>query len=129
MLSTTKHSPGFNLKLIANVEIAGDEPYLMASILKNIPIIVSENRINGIKQLLDYYFADLIIIDDGYQHRRVKRDLDILTVSTNDRKKYYELLPWGNLREPLNNIERADLVIYTKTDNYKLPNIEFLHLY
>ena len=111
--------------LIADVSVAGDEPYLMACILKNIPVIVSENRINGIKQLLNDYLVDVIIMDDGFQHRKIKRDLDILTVSSNDRKRYYRLLPWGNLREPLKNIKRADLVIYTKTDNYKLPNIHF----
>jgi len=62
-------------------------------------------------------------MDDGFQHRKVKRDLDILTVSANERVKNYRLLPWGNLREPLKNIQRADVIIYTKTDNYKLPNI------
>ena len=112
-------------KLTTDVAVAGDEPYLIASTLGNVPVIVSENRIKGIKHLLDYYYPDVIIMDDGFQHRKVKRDLDILTVSSNDRKKYYKLLPWGNLREPLKNIERADLVIYTKTDNYKLPQIHF----
>ena len=110
-------------KLITNVEIAGDEPFLMGRILKNIPIIVSKNRINGIKKLIDYYFIDIIIMDDGFQHRRVKRDLDILTVSINDTTKQYRLLPWGNLREPLKNVNRADYLIYTKTENYKIPDI------
>ena len=61
--------------LIADVRVAGDEPYLMARILKNIPVIVSENRINGIKQLLNDYLVDVIIMDDGFQHRKIKRDL------------------------------------------------------
>ena len=109
-------------KIIVDVQTAGDEPFLMARILNNIPIIVSENRIEGIKQLIDYYYADVIIMDDGFQHRKVKRDLDILTISINDTQ--YRLLPWGNLREPLKNINRANYIVYTKTNNYQLPNIQ-----
>ncbi len=121
--STGLHVVHDGKELIADVNTAGDEPLLMASILNNIPIIVSENRIKGIKRLIDYYYADIIIMDDGYQHRKVKRDLDIITVSINDTKKNYRLLPWGNLREPLKNIDRADYVIYTKTKNFSSPDI------
>ena len=110
-------------KLIASVEMAGDEPFLMANMLKNVPIIVSKNRIKGIKQLIDYYFVDVIIMDDGFQHRKVNRNLDILTISSNDKKIGYRLFPWGNLREPLKNINRANYVIYTKTVNHKTPAI------
>ena len=110
-------------KLIAEVNVAGDEPFLMANILKNIPIIVSENRINGIKQLIDYYFVDIIIMDDGFQHRRVKRDLDIITISANDSKNDYRLLPWGKLREPFKNINRSDAIVFTKIENHKTPAI------
>ncbi len=110
-------------KIIASVELAGDEPFLMANILKNVPIIVSENRIKGIKQLIDYYFVDVIIMDDGFQHRKVNRNLDILTISSNDKKTSYRLLPWGKLREPLKNIDRANYAIYTKTENHKTPAI------
>ena len=110
-------------KIIASVELAGDEPFLMANRLENVPIIVSENRIKGIKQLIDYYFADVIIMDDGFQHRKANRNIDILTISSNDKKTSYRLLPWGKLREPLKNINRANCVIYTKTKNHKTPSI------
>ena len=62
-------------------------------------------------------------MDDSFQHRKVKRDLDILTVSSNDEKTDYRLLPWGNLREPLKNIDRANCVIYAKTKNHQTPAI------
>ena len=62
-------------------------------------------------------------MDDSFQHRKVNRDLDILTVSSNDKKTDYRLLPWGNLREPLKNINRANYVIYTKTENHNTPAI------
>ena len=118
-------------KLIAEVNVAGDEPYLMAKMLENVPIVVSENRINGIKKLIDNYLVDIIIMDDGFQHMKVKRDLDIVTVSANEKENNYRLLPWGNLREPIKNIKRANLVIYTKTNNHILPDIHpfiFRHL-
>ena len=62
-------------------------------------------------------------MDDSFQHRIVNRDLDILMVSSNDKKRDYRLLPWGNLREPLKNITRANCVIYSKTENHKTPVI------
>ena len=83
-------------KIIASVELAGDEPFLMANILKNVPIIVSENRIKGIKQLMDYYFADVIIMDDGFQYRKVNRNLDILTISSNDKKFCIKYFLWDS---------------------------------
>lgn len=110
-------------KLLSNPETIGDEPYLMARVLEKVPVVVCENRIRGIRQLLDYYSVNVIIMDDSFQHRKVNRDLDILTVSSNDETIDYRLLPWGNLREPIKNIKRANCVIYTKTENHKTPAI------
>jgi len=110
-------------KLLSDVKISGDEPYLMARVLENIPVIVSENRSLGIEQLLNYYSVNIIILDDGFQHRKVNRDLDIIMISSNDKTEDYKLLPWGNLREPLKNIRRSDCVIYTKIKNKEIPAI------
>ena len=110
-------------KLLSNSETIGDEPCLMACVLEKVPVVVCEERSRGIRQLLDYYSVNVIIMDDSFQHRKVNRDLDILTVSSNDEKTDYRLLPRGNLREPLKNIDRANCVIYTKTENHKTPAI------
>ena len=110
-------------KLLINAKTSGDEPYLMARVLKKVPVVVCEDRSRGISQLLDYYSVNVIIMDDSFQHRKVNRDLDILMVSSNDKKRDYRLLPWGNLREPLKNITRANCVIYSKTENHKTPVI------
>ena len=104
--------------IITDVDNAGDEPYLMACTLQQIPIIVCEDRCNGIQTLIDYYSIDVVLMDDGFQHRKVKRDFDIITISSNDSASNYYLLPLGRLREPLKNIKRAQMVIYTKTDNF-----------
>ena len=110
-------------ELIANVENSGDEPYLMASVLKTVPMVVCEDRREGISHLLKNNSADVIIMDDGFQHRKVKRDLDIITISANDKKEDYRLLPWGKLREPLQNIGRANAAIFTRTNNYNPPEL------
>ena len=110
-------------KIKLNSQESGDEPYLTALTLQNIPVIVSEKRVDGIKLLIDYFFVDIIIMDDGFQNRKIIRDLDIITISSFDKKSDYKLLPYGNLREPYKNINRADCIIYTKTENNQLPNI------
>ena len=110
-------------ELITDVENSGDEPFLMASILKTVPVVVCEDRREGISHLIKNISADVIIMDDGFQHRRVKRDLDIITISANDSKNDYRLLPWGKLREPFKNINRSNAIVFTKTDNYTPPNM------
>ena len=110
-------------ELITDVENSGDEPFLMASVLKTVPVVVCEDRREGISHLIKNISADVIIMDDGFQHRRVRRDLDIVTISANDQKEDYRLLPWGKLREPLQNISRANAVIFTRTNNYNPPEL------
>ena len=112
-------------KIINNSEVSGDEPFLIAQTINIIPVIVAENRVKGINYLIDKFEFDVIIMDDGFQHRAVKRNLDIITISAQDPIANYKLLPIGNLREPLKKIYRADCIIYTKTDNYKIPDIHY----
>jgi tetraacyldisaccharide 4'-kinase len=107
----------------AKVESAGDEPFLMATILKSVPVIVCEDRREAICHLVNSSTVNIIIMDDGFQHRKVKRDLDIITISANDTKNDYRLLPWGKLREPIKNINRSNAIVFTKTDNYTPPNM------
>ena len=107
----------------AKVESAGDEPFLMATILKSVPVIVCEDRREAIRHLVNSSTVNIIIMDDGFQHRKVKRDLDIITISANDTKNDYRLLPWGKLREPIKNINRSNAIVFTKTDNFTPPNM------
>ena len=109
-------------ELLVDVMTSGDEPYLMAKTLKKVPIIVCKNRSLGIKKLLKNYSIDIIIMDDAFQHRKVKRNLDIITIAANEINANYKLLPLGKMREPLHNIQRSHLVVYTKTEN-KIPDI------
>lgn len=92
----------------------GDEPFLMAKTLENIPIMVDGNRYRGGLHLVKQFRPDVILLDDGFQHRSIFRDLDIVLVNAQDRKIDHKILPLGLLREPWKNINRSDLIILTK---------------
>ncbi len=94
-------------------EKGGDEPYLLAKIFEkfNLPvsIIVDENKVRGGDIALKYLSAELIILDDGFQHRRLKRDVDLVLLKDKDLKDI--LFPFGRLREPISSLNRADAII------------------
>jgi tetraacyldisaccharide 4'-kinase len=101
--------------IFRSAEEVGDEPYLMAKQLAGIPIIVSRDRFLGCQQLIHHFGVKTILLDDGFQHLRLHRDLNIVLIDTT--KTNPSLLPKGPMREPLTAIHRADLVILTRTEN------------
>lgn len=96
---------------------AGDEPYVMACSLADSVIIVSEKRAEGIQLAVDKFQADLIILDDAFQHRSVKRDLDILLINAKEPWQGNFPIPAGTLREFKFNYQRAQVVVFTNTDS------------
>jgi tetraacyldisaccharide 4'-kinase len=92
----------------------GDEAYMLARLLKDVSVVVSEDRCLGAKLAVEGLKAQLIILDDGFQHRRLKRDLDIVLLKEKDLKD--GLLPFGRLREPLGELKRAHAVVLTYQD-------------
>jgi tetraacyldisaccharide 4'-kinase len=92
----------------------GDEAYMLARLLKNVSVVVSEDRCLGARLAVEELKAQLIILDDGFQHRRLKRDLDIVLLKEKDLKD--RLLPFGRLREPLGELKRAHAVVLTYQD-------------
>ena len=97
----------------------GDEPYLLAQNLKNIPIIVGESRYEAGMKMIENFDPDIIIMDDGFQHVSLYRDLDIVLINSKDTKTTHRLIPAGKLREPLSNLSRADLIILSKSNVHK----------
>ena len=95
---------------------AGDEPYLIASQLPECLVAVSEERNVAINYLIENYKPDLIILDDAFQHRQVKRDMDIVLINTNEKSTSKFILPTGNLREYKHNLKRADVLIFTNSE-------------
>ena len=93
----------------------GDEPYQMKQKYPEIVVAVDKSRCHGIETLMEEdKKLDVILLDDAFQHRYVKPDINILLVDYHRLIIYDELLPAGRLREPLNGKDRADIVIVTK---------------
>lgn len=95
---------------------AGDEAYLMAKTLPGIPVVIGKNRAVTGEFAVSNLAAEVIIMDDGYQHWTLQRDLDVVLVDTLNVFGNRRLLPRGTLREPLKNLNRAGLFLLTKTD-------------
>ena len=87
---------------------------MIANKLKGVPVLVDENRYRGGLYLTENFNPDIIIMDDGFQHRALHRDLDIVLIDGGDSISEHRLLPYGKLREPWSNIIRADAIIITK---------------
>jgi len=97
----------------------GDEPYLLAQKLDNVPIIVGKSRYQAGIKMIETFNPEIIIMDDGFQHISLSRDLDIVLVNSKDTKETHRLMPVGMLRESVSNLSRADLVILTKTNTHQ----------
>ena len=106
---------------IKNWQLVGDEPALLAEKLPDIPLVVDENRYRGGFYITKHFNPDVIILDDGFQHRTLDRDLDIVLLNSNQSGIAYKLLPYGLLREPWYHLKRADITILTK-NNIKRPS-------
>jgi 3-deoxy-D-manno-octulosonic-acid transferase len=95
---------------------AGDEAFLMAKQLPGIPVVIGKERAITGQFAVDKFRAEVIILDDGYQHWQLYRDLDVVLVDTLNMFGNGSILPRGTLREPLKNLRRADLFLLTKCD-------------
>ncbi len=104
-------------EVLEGPETVGDEPYLMAQRLSGIPVVVSADRFKGCRALLERFKPDVILLDDGFQHLRLHRDLNLLLVDATNPFGNGALLPRGSLREPLSGIRRADVVIFTRSED------------
>jgi len=98
----------------SNADILGDEPYQFYSKFSTISVAVDADRKNGIEQLLGKTNPDVILLDDAYQHRRVKAGFYILLTAYGDIYADDYILPAGNLRESRSGAKRAGAIIVTK---------------
>jgi tetraacyldisaccharide 4'-kinase len=103
---------------------AGDEPYLMGLKLKGIPVIVGGDRVKSGRHAESNFSPDVIILDDGYQHIGLHRDLNIVLLDSKQGFGNSYLLPRGILREPVGALARADLVMVKGKGPTDEPSIE-----
>ena len=94
-------------------EESGDEPFLLARRLPGIPVVVGGNRHDAARVAIERFGVTAIVLDDGFQHRTLKKDLEIVMARARRPWGNGRLLPAGPLREPLDALSRADLVVAT----------------
>ncbi len=95
-------------------EVVGDEPVMMAQRLKDIPVLTGRIRYETGKYAIEHFGADVLILDDGYQHLPLHRDLNILLCDATRPFGNGVVFPAGELREPLSAVSRADVICLTR---------------
>lgn len=113
--NSTIHGTGRDIAQLP-IEQTGDELMLMAERLPDAFFAVAGSKHEAAKLLDEKYRPDIILVDDGFQHRRLYRDLDILLIDATGDITADHLFPLGRLREPLTAAGRVDLIILTKTN-------------
>ncbi|MDO9465620.1 MAG: tetraacyldisaccharide 4'-kinase [bacterium] len=106
-------------EILCNVEKAGDEPYLLAKNLKSTVVFVGKNRYETGKIAEEKFNVDIVVLDDGFQHWRLHRDINIVVINASSPFGNGYVFPRGNLREPYKCLKRADCFIITKIDMIK----------
>lgn len=104
-------------EILAKAIDAGDEPYEQAERLLGKSIVISDaDRVSAGEWARKAFGVTLFVLDDGFQHRRLKRDIDIVCIDATNPFGGGHMLPKGLLREPLASLKRASAVVITRTD-------------
>jgi len=101
-------------RICPDSETAGDEPFLLASRLKEVPVVIGRNRFAAGMLALNTFQPQVIVLDDGFQHMQLARDIDLVLLDFNRPFGNRYLLPRGTLREPVSALKRADAFILTR---------------
>ncbi len=102
--------------ILSNPSTAGDEPFLLASSCPGVRVVVGKKRVAAGKWIEDRAPVSVFLLDDGYQHLGLDRDLDLVLIDASDPVGGARMVPFGRLREPLTSLRRADAVIVTRSD-------------
>ncbi len=97
-------------------ELAGDEPFMMAEQLRDVPVLVGQDRLKSGMRAIQEYHPDVILLDDAFQHLRLARDLDLVLLDSRIPFGNSHLMPRGTLRESISALSRAHGIILTRCD-------------
>ncbi|MXY98239.1 MAG: tetraacyldisaccharide 4'-kinase, partial [Gemmatimonadetes bacterium] len=110
----------------------GDEPAFLASMLPDVPVVVGPSRTAAGRLAIDQYGANVLLLDDGFQHRRLDRTMDIVvqdaTSLLSPECKTGRLLPAGPFREPFSSLRRARALVLTQTDQARSAAIDMARI-
>ncbi len=109
--------------IIASSVEAGDEPFLIARSLRNIPVITGPKRILTGRAAIDRFGANVLICDDAFQHRQIHRHINLVLLDSEKPFGNGYLLPRGELREPISGLGRADAFILTRASEVQVTNL------
>ncbi len=103
-------------KLLLDSAMSGDEPYMLASNLPNVAVLVDKDRVKSGRYAINKLGCDTLVLDDGFQYMGLKHRLEIVLVDRTNPFGNENVLPRGILREPIANIKRADFIFITKSN-------------
>ena len=101
-------------RVLLDPEVGGDEPYMLASNLPGVAVVVDRNRVKAGRYAIKRLGCDTIILDDGFQYKRLKHSIEVLLVDSTNPFGNGRMLPRGILREPARHLKRADIIFLTK---------------
>ena len=101
-------------RVLLDSATGGDDPYMLASNLPGVAVIVDRNRVKAGRYAVKRLGCDTLILDDGFQYQKLKHSIEVVLVDSTNPFGNGNLLPRGILREPVRNIRRADIIFLTK---------------
>ena len=110
--------------LLLDSDMAGDEPFMLASNLKDVLVLVDKDRVKSGLHAIRKFGCDTLLLDDGLQFLRLKERLDIVLIDSESPFANRHLLPRGLLREPPEQLCRANIIFITKCDGRDLSNLK-----
>lgn len=113
--------------IIDDAEITGDEPLELANKLKEKAIVIADaDRVAAAEWAKRKFGVTVFVLDDGFQHRKARRDMDIVCIDAKKPLGEMQMLPAGHLREPLTGLKRADVIVITRSDLVDASTIQNL---
>jgi tetraacyldisaccharide 4'-kinase len=101
-------------RVLLDSATGGDEPYMLASNLPGVAVVVDRNRVKAGRYAIKRLGCDTIILDDGFQYQKLKHSVEVVRVDATNPFGNGNMLPRGILREPAGNLKRADIIFLTK---------------
>ena len=101
-------------RVLLDAATGGDEPYMLASNLPGVAVVVDRNRVKAGRHAIKRLGCDTLILDDGFQYQKLKHSVEVVLVDSTNPFGNGNMLPRGILREPVRHLKRADIIFLTK---------------
>lgn len=104
-------------RLLLEADQAGDEPRMIAERIPHVPVLIGADRYSAGIQAINRFNPEVIILDDGFQHRQLYRDIDLVLLDFQHPVGNQRILPRGPLREPISALKRAHAFVFTRSNS------------